>query len=60
MTTDVRAERHARRQELERLSKLTLAKMHADNGGIMGVGTYKKWTKEELINTVLDDELVRS
>lgn len=57
MTTDQKAERHARRRELERMSKSELAQLHASNGALMGLKTYMKWHKEELIHEILLHEL---
>lgn len=45
-----------RYSELRKLPKATLAQMHVRNGGIMGLRTYLQWTKDELINAVLEDE----
>lgn len=45
-------------QELNKMTKRTLAEMHVRNGGIMGLATYLKWTKDELVSTVLQDELI--
>lgn len=42
--------------ELNRLPKGTLAQLHADYGGLMGVATYRKWRKDELVAAVLEDE----
>ena len=43
------------RKALAKLSKYELAAQHARNGGIMGLATYSKWTKDELVNAVLED-----
>jgi hypothetical protein len=43
-------------QQLSKMSKDQLAQMHAANGGLMGVQTYRKWTKDELIKAVLEDQ----
>ena len=45
-----------RRKALEKTPKYQLASMHAANGGLMGVTTYLQWTKDELVNAVLEDE----
>ena len=45
-----------RYKQLAKLPKWQLVNMHVANGGLMGRGTYAKWTKEELINVVLEDE----
>jgi hypothetical protein len=45
-----------RERELQKLRKPQLVQMHVRNGGLMGVETYMKWTKQELINAVLEDE----
>jgi hypothetical protein len=43
-------------QQLSKMSKDQLAQMHAANGGLMGVQTYRKWTKDELVKAVLEDQ----
>ena len=43
-------------KELARLPKSTLAQMHKANGGLMPLVTYQKWTKDELVATILEDE----
>ena len=43
-------------QQLSKMSKDQLAQMHAANGGLMGVQTYRKWTKDELVNIILEDQ----
>lgn len=43
-------------QQLEKMTKRELAEMHVRNGGLMGLSTYLKWTKDELVSTVLTDE----
>jgi hypothetical protein len=45
-----------RMAELTKLPKQELARIHAVNGGLMGIKIYLKWTKDELINAVLRDE----
>ena len=45
-----------RYRELRKVPKATLAQWHAANGGVMGVQVYIQWTKEELINAVMEDE----
>ena len=45
-----------RRQQLTKLSKDQLALMHHNAGGAMGLKVYLKWTKDELVNAVLQDE----
>jgi len=42
-------------REISRKSKFELAQMHVANGGIMGLATYLKWRKDELVNAVLED-----
>lgn len=42
--------------ELSKMTKRQLAEMHVANGGLMGLSTYLKWTKDELISTILTDE----
>jgi len=46
----------ARERELRRMAKDQLARLHASRGGLMGVAVYKKWTKDELITAVLENE----
>ena len=41
---------------LNKLSKYELAAMHVRNGGLMGLPTYLKWTKDELISVILEDQ----
>ena len=41
---------------LSKLPKLTLAQMHVRNGGLMGLATYMKWHKDELISILIEDE----
>ena len=45
-----------RRQELTKLPKAQLARMHDANGGCMGLATYMQWRKDELVTAVLEDE----
>lgn len=45
-----------RARELARMPKHALARMHAANGGLMGVATYRTWTRDELVRAVLEDE----
>jgi hypothetical protein len=42
--------------ELRKLSKYELARQHVLNGGIMGLNYYLTWKKDELVNTVLEDQ----
>lgn len=51
-----RFNRDQRTRELSRMPKNVLAHMHKQNGGLMPLATYQKWTKDELVNTVLEDE----
>ena len=46
----------ARQIELDKMTKFTLASMHVKNGGQMGLTRYLQWTKDELVNAVLEDE----
>jgi hypothetical protein len=46
----------ARIRELTRTPKAQLARIHAANGGLMGVAVYSTWSKDELVNAVLEDE----
>ena len=46
----------ARLAEIERTPKAQLARMHAANGGLMGLATYLKWRKDELVRALLEDE----
>lgn len=46
----------ARRAQLDKVRKAELARMHVDNGGLMGLQTYLGWHKDELVNAVLEDE----
>ena len=43
-------------REIERTPKAQLARMHVANGGQMGLATYLKWRKDELIRIVAEDE----
>ena len=43
-------------REIQRMPKDRLARMHVANGGQMGLATYLKWRKDELVNIVLEDE----
>jgi hypothetical protein len=43
-------------RELNRRSKPFLADLHVRKGGLMGYFTYIRWTKEELIKAILEDE----
>ena len=45
-----------RYKELAKLPKAQLAQMHAANGGLMGLAVYQKWTKDELLRAVIEDE----
>lgn len=51
-----RASRDQRTRELSRVPKNVLASMHKQNGGLMPLATYRKWTKAELVNEILEDE----
>ncbi len=42
--------------QLYKMTKDQLARMHVANGGLMGYATYRKWTKDELVNAILEDE----
>lgn len=46
----------ARIRELSRMTKRELAQMHAANVGLMSMADYLKWTKDELIRAVCEDE----
>jgi hypothetical protein len=56
----VARQQSARVKELAKMSKLDLVCMHIENGGLMGYQEYAKWSKDELINTVLQDEAINS
>jgi nucleoid-associated protein YejK len=43
-------------QELRKLPKGTLAEMHKANGGLMLLSEYRRWSKDELVSAVLEDE----
>jgi hypothetical protein len=43
-------------RELRKLPKKQIAQMHIDNGGCMLMSEYMKWTKDELIAEVLEDQ----
>lgn len=43
-------------KELATLPKAQLARMHKANGGLLPLATYQKWTKDELLSAVLEDE----
>lgn len=45
-----------RAAQLAKMPKATLAAMHHANGGLMPLATYRKWTREELVKAVLEDE----
>ena len=45
-------------RELRQLPKKQIAQMHIDNGGLMLLSEYMKWTKDELIAEVLEDQRV--
>lgn len=46
----------SRYQELNKLSKHQLAQMHVTRGGLMGLSTYLKWTKDEIIAEIMYHE----
>jgi hypothetical protein len=46
-----------RERELRKLSKQELAQMHINNGGLLRLSEYMKWTKDELVAEVLFDEV---
>lgn len=46
--------------ELSKMTKAQLAQMHVNYGGLMGFANYVKWSKDELVNTVLQDEALNS
>lgn len=46
-------------KELAKLPKWQLAQMHKSNGGLMPLATYQKWSKDELLNAVIEDERLR-
>lgn len=52
----VMTKRDKRIRELARMTKSVLARMHKQNGGLMPLADYLKWTKDELVNAVLEDE----
>ena len=43
-------------KELAKLPKWQLAQMHKSNGGLMPLADYQKWTKDELLSAVIEDE----
>ena len=45
-------------KELARMPKGQLAQMHKTNGGLMPLSTYQKWTKDELLSAVIEDERI--
>jgi hypothetical protein len=45
-----------RLRELNRKSKRELARMHKANGGLMPLADYLRWSKDELVGAVMDDE----
>jgi len=45
-----------RDRELRKLPKHELVRIHVNNGGLMGAATYSKWTKDELVSIILQDE----
>jgi hypothetical protein len=44
------------RQYYQRMDKRFLATKHKNNGGLLTVAEYMKWTKDELINTLIEDD----
>jgi hypothetical protein len=54
-----RKQKAERRRELEKMPKEDLVQLHMQYGGAMGAATYRRWHKEELINTILEDEFDR-
>jgi hypothetical protein len=46
--------------ELAKMSKYDLARMHRANGGLMTLAEYLQWTKDELVNAVMEDQQVRT
>ena len=42
--------------QIQRTPKAQLARIHVANGGQMGLATYLKWRKDELVNIVAEDE----
>ena len=56
MTGRVDLDSKIRIQQIERTPKAQLARMHVANGGQMGLATYLKWQKRELVNAILEDE----
>lgn len=50
------AARDARIKELQRMSKFVLANMHIARGGLMPLADYLRWTHDELVTAVIDDE----
>ena len=45
-----------RYNELRKLPKRELAEMQHNRGGLLAVAEYMRWTKEELIDAILDSE----
>jgi len=43
-------------RQLQALGKPALARIHVDNGGLMGLATYLRWSKDELIAAIIEDE----
>lgn len=44
------------REQLNKMSKSTLARIHEQRGALMGYSTYMKWAKEELVNEILSGQ----
>lgn len=50
--------RHVTDAEIKAVSEMPkdmLARMHVDNGGLMGFNHYLKWSHDELVNAVIID-----
>jgi hypothetical protein len=46
--------------EISKMTKRELAVMHIQNGGLLGLANYMKWSHDELVNAVILDEAIYS
>lgn len=47
-------------KEISRMHKDKLARMHKYNGGLMPLSDYLRWSHDELVNAVIEDEDTRT
>lgn len=43
-------------REISQMPKTTLARMHLANGGLMPLADYLRWSHDELVKAVIEDE----